>query len=160
MTDDSAPAATFSARQTPETYLGYERAEGYEGPVSRSYNTAKQYRFPGFLPDDAWGLRGQWLVESQKIVAQEAGATLQLNFTAKKVFLVLGTATGKPIHATVTLNGAALTHNAGKDAPNGKLLIDRNRLYELIDQSSVHNALVEIQADEPGLEAYAFTFGS
>ena len=32
-------------------------------------------------------------------------------------------------------------------------------LYELIYQQSPKNGLLEIEADVPGLEAYAFTFG-
>ena len=32
-------------------------------------------------------------------------------------------------------------------------------MHELIDQKTPKNSLLEIKADEPGLEAYAFTFG-
>ena len=75
------------------------------------------------------------------------------------MFLVLGTASGKPVHATLNLNGETVGGNAGKDAPAGMLSVGRNTLYELIDQKTPKNSLLEIKADEPGLEAYAFTFG-
>jgi len=37
--------------------------------------------------------------------------------------------------------------------------VGRNTLYELIDQQTPKSGLLEIEADAPGLEAYAFTFG-
>lgn len=49
--------------------------------------------------------------------------------------------------------------NAGKGAPAGVVTIERNTLYELIDQKNPRNSLIEIKSDAPGLEAYAFTFG-
>ncbi|HEY0664901.1 MAG TPA: cytochrome c biogenesis protein DipZ, partial [Gallionella sp.] len=79
---------------------------------------------------------------------------------ARKVFLVLGTASGKPVRVTVRLNGAAAGNHAGRDAPSGELVVGRNTLYELIDQQTMQDGLLELRADEPGLEAYAFTFGS
>ena len=43
--------------------------------------------------------------------------------------------------------------------PRGVVTVDRNTLYELIDQKTPKNSLLEIETDAPGLEAYAFTFG-
>lgn len=39
------------------------------------------------------------------------------------------------------------------------LIIERNTLYELIDQKTPGKGVLEILSDSPGLEAYAFTFG-
>jgi hypothetical protein len=75
------------------------------------------------------------------------------------VFLVLGTSSNKPVKVTIRLNGEAVGPNAGKDAPGGTVTIERNTLYELIDQKTPKNGLLEILSDQPGLEAYAFTFG-
>lgn len=148
-----------ASEQTPETYLGYARAENFAGtgPVARDAQGA--YRFPAALSEDEWALRGQWKVESEKIVAGEAGAALRLNFTARKVFLVLGTATGKPIHVSLSLNGKAVGSQGGKDAPAGVVTVTGNTLYELIDLKNPGNGLLELESDAPGLEAYAFTFG-
>ena len=62
--------------------------------------------------------------------------------------------------ACITLNGKPVAGSAGKDAPGGTVTVARNTLYELIDQHDMKNGLLEIRADQPGLEAYAFTFGS
>jgi cytochrome c biogenesis protein CcdA/thiol-disulfide isomerase/thioredoxin len=136
--------------QTPETYLGYARMESFRSKEPVIRDAVGEYSFPKFLPADAWALRGQWKMDKEKITSAAPGAGLQLNFTARKVFLVLGTETGKPINVTLSLNGEVV---------GGKITVDSHRLYELIDQKNAVNSLLEITADAPGLEAYAFTFG-
>ena len=150
---------TFALGQTPETYLGYARADSFGGKERVMLSAPGTYRFPAFLSIDAWALSGTWKVEREKIVSTGKGAALRLNFKARKVFLVLGTASGKPVRVSLKLNGEAVGNNAGKDAPAGMVSVDRNTLYELIDQKTPKNSLLEIEADAPGLEAYAFTFG-
>lgn len=150
---------TFAPGQTPETYLGYDRADSFGGKESVMRDAQGGYRFPSTLSADAWALNGTWQVEREKIVAGGQGAALRLNFKARKVFLVLGTAGGKPVRVTLKLNGEAVGNNAGKDAAAGVVTVERNTLYELIDQQSPKNGLLEIETDAPGLEAYAFTFG-
>ena len=152
-------APTFALGQTPETYLGHLRAENFGGKERVKRDAENVFRFPAFLAEHEWALSGKWKVESEKIIAAEKGAALRLNFKARKVFIVLGTATGKPVRATLSLNGEAVGTNAGKDAPAGVVTIERNTLYELIDQKNPRNSLIEIKSDAPGLEAYAFTFG-
>ena len=98
-------------------------------------------------------------MQSEKAVSAETNAALRLNFKARKVFLVMGTSTGKPVHAEVFLNGQVLDIHAGKDVASGKVVIERDTLYELIDQKDFQNGLLEIKAGAPGLEVYAFTFG-
>jgi len=63
------------------------------------------------------------------------------------------------VRVTLKLNGEAVGNNAGKDATAGVVTVERNTLYELIDQQSPKNGLLEIETGAPGLEAYAFTFG-
>lgn len=152
-------APDIAPDQTPETYLGYGRAESFGGNERVARDAESVYRLPPSLAENAWALGGKWKVESEKIVAGEKGAALRLNFKARKVFLVLGTSSGKPVHVSVRLNGETVGPNAGKDVPGGVLTIERNTLYELIDQKTPKNGLLEIISDSPGLEAYAFTFG-
>ncbi len=150
----------YALGQTPETYLGYRRSDSYLGPTTIQPDIDTSYRFPKFLPSDSWSLQGGWKVEAEKITSTAPGAALQLNFKARNVFLVLGSASGKPVNASITLNGETVGKNAGKDIKNGTLVIDSHRLYDLIHQQTVTNSLLEITSDSPGLEAYAFTFGN
>jgi cytochrome c biogenesis protein CcdA/thiol-disulfide isomerase/thioredoxin len=154
-----ADASPYDSGQTPETYLGYSRADAFASKEDQQRDADAIYSFPYFLESDHWALQGPWRVEAEKVVSTGKDACLRLNFMGTKVFLVLGSATSKPIEATLTLNGEALGAKAGKDAPSGVLTVNENRLYELINQGKAHNGLLEIKTDEPGLEAYAFTFG-
>lgn len=70
-------------------------------------------------------------------------ARLYLDFTASRVFLVLG-ARGGPHAVRVRLDGQ----------PHGRVLVRGNRLYELV---RLRHRLTLTLA--PGTEAYAFTFG-
>ncbi len=155
--ESQAPA--FLPGQTPETYLGYERAENFAGKEPLAHDAESAFRFPDSLDGNQWALSGKWKVAAEKIVAGEQGAALRLNFTARKVFLVLGTASGQPLHVAIRLNGVAAGAAAGKDASGSVVTVERNTLYQLIDQKTLKDGLLEIKADAPGLEAYAFTFG-
>ena len=140
---------TFSMNQTPETYLGYARAERYVGIPSLEINTLTDYQFPGFLSQHQWSLNGKWEVEPEKIIAKEAGAKLKLNFNAKKVYLVMGSTNNEPIEVKITLNNHDLQ----------SITVSQHKLYELISQPSSLNGILELTVQSPGLEAYAFTFG-
>ncbi|MDE2029483.1 MAG: cytochrome c biogenesis protein DipZ [Alphaproteobacteria bacterium] len=144
--------------QTPETYLGYDRARSFaDGEVAP--DTAHDYRFPATLDRDQWALNGTWTVGGKHITADGKGASLRLHFTAGKVYLVLGSETRHAIRATLKLNGTPIGNNAGKDAPGGTVTVDRYRLYELVSQPAVKDGILTLTADGPGLQAYAFTFG-
>lgn len=158
--EESKPTEPGRANdQTPETYLGYQRASTFVGNVKVKGDVIESFRFPDTLPRNDWALSGKWTVESERIVTAAKGAALRLNFKSSKVFLVLGSRSGRPIHVTVRLNGQPVGSDAGKDVADGGITVDRNTLYELIDQKAPKEGLLEIESDAPGLEAYAFTFG-
>jgi cytochrome c biogenesis protein CcdA/thiol-disulfide isomerase/thioredoxin len=145
-------AENFNLSQTRETYLGTARAERFSNDVELQSDSTYNYIFPAFIPSDHWSLQGQWQVAADKITSMSNDAKLRLNFNAQKVFLVLGSSSGKPISITLLLNGKPIT-------PNGTIVVDRHTLYQLVDQKTAANGLLEIQVNDPGLEAYAFTFG-
>jgi len=162
----SIQAAGPSPSQTPETYLGYARAQNFANDGGATQDAVVYYHFPSTLLLNQWALNGEWVIGAENITAaaglsqKSYPRSLRLNFIARKVFLVLGTETGKPIQVRVSLNGKPVAKAAGADIKNGVLTVDSERLYELIDQGSVKNGVLELQTDEPGLQAYAFTFGS
>ena len=76
--------------------------------------------------------------------------------------LVLGPATnGRPIRFRVTLDGKAPGENHGVDVdPQGSGTVVEHRLYQLIRQnSSMDDRAFEIEFLDPGVQAFAFTFG-
>lgn len=149
----------FSFAETPETYLGYTRAQSFASvePVTRG--EPMPYSFPSDLRRHDWALSGNWEIDRENVTSKQENAALRLHFIARKVFLVLGSEDGKTIHVHVFLNKKPPGNLAGADIKDGVLTIDRERLYELIDQGAVKEGLLELHADEPGLQAYAFTFG-
>ncbi len=150
----------FNREQTPETYLGINRAQAFANAGSAILNQASNYSFPAFLPSDNWALSGSWVISSQKIIAQSNQSKLQINFTAKHVYLVLGSSNGKVIRAKLKLNGKPITSkSSGSDVQNGVVTVNGYRLYELVNQPSAANGLLELDVQSSGLEAYAFTFG-
>jgi cytochrome c biogenesis protein CcdA/thiol-disulfide isomerase/thioredoxin len=153
-------ALPTGAHQTQETYLGYARAEHYSGMPFLRRDEIMLYQRKPVLPENYWSLDGPWKIEREKITAQNDNAVLRLNFTARKVFLVMGTADGKPQNISLKLNGQPLGNSAGKDVHGDIITITGHTLYELVDQGTSQNGLLEISASSPGLEAYAFTFGN
>jgi hypothetical protein len=132
-----APVAPeLRINQTPETYVG-------------SYRATRYLKTGSELPADYWRTTGDWTIEGEKLISAAAGAGLQFHFKAQKVFLVMGTVSGEAIQVKISLNGH----------PAGVITVDRHTLYQLIDQHSFKEGLLEIKVDEPGLELYAFTFG-
>lgn len=62
----------------------------------------------------------------------------------------MGSRTGNPIQITVLFNGKTI----------GNLTVADHKLYELISLPQYSNGIIDIIVTAPGLEAYAFTFGS
>jgi thiol-disulfide isomerase/thioredoxin len=151
----SAATADPGAR-TPETYLGYERAEGFVVPPRPGIST---YTAPaaGELGLDQFAYGGRWRVGREAATAIR-GATLSLGFQARRVFLVLGSARG-PGRVQVLLDGERISDDAaGGDVSGGNASVTRQRLYRLVDLADAGRHTLELRFD-PGISAYAFTFG-
>ena len=136
---DLTPTAAFS----PETYLGAELSQYLDGAEPVDHEDAV-YHFPASIPLPSYALSGEWLTESQRIIAKR-NSQLTLNFKANDVYLVLnGQGTIR-----VSLNGAYVkTVKVSGYA----------RLYTMLQQKSDANGLLNLRFS-PGLEAYDFTFG-
>jgi thiol-disulfide isomerase/thioredoxin len=155
-------AAAGSARATsPETYLGWERADGFAsgGLVP---DVAHDYPGASALRADAWALGGTWTVERERIVLQRAGGRIAYRFRGRDLHLVLGPSTdGRPVRFRVRVDGQPpqADHGADTDA-QGNGTVDARKLYQLVRQASgARERLFEIEFLDPGAQAYAFTFG-
>ncbi|MGC1183043.1 cytochrome c biogenesis protein DipZ [Legionella sp.] len=146
---NSKKSSPIAYSQTPETYLGYERADVRLSP-SFIENKAFRYHFSSLLPVNAWSLEGLWQVNADSILATEANAVLKIHFKAKKVFFVMGNNTTKPIQVKVRLNSVA----------EKSLLVDNYSIYEAVSQRQFSSGYLEIIATEPGIKIYTVTFGN
>lgn len=144
-----------------ESYLGYKRAVGFVSPGGLRADTANAYSVsqPGL---NEWGLSGPWMVGSERAVLDQPDGSIVYRFSARDLHLVLGPgATGKPVRFQVTVDGHMPGSNHGEDIDaDGHGTITSTKLYQLVRQSGdVEERTFEIRFLDPGVEAYAFTFG-
>jgi hypothetical protein len=141
---------------TPETYLGAARAERFANPMLSpgSHDFGK----PPAPGDDEFAYGGKWRITLDSATAL-AGASLELNFGARRVYLVLGTDDGRPHRMKVLLDGRPIADAlAGADVHGGSVTVDAHRLYDLVDLPAVERHLLTL-VPEGGVSGYAFTFG-
>jgi thiol-disulfide isomerase/thioredoxin len=155
-------AADWASLKSPENYLGYERTERFASPSGATFGKRQIYTVPAHLRLNHWALSGDWTVEKPFSVLNEAGGRLAYRFHARDLHLVMGPAApGHPVRFRVRIDGQApgAAHGADTDEQgNGR--IAEQRLYQLIRQSKpIADRLFEIEFLDPGVEAYALTFG-
>jgi cytochrome c biogenesis protein CcdA/thiol-disulfide isomerase/thioredoxin len=147
--------------QSPETYIGYERAENFVSPGGAVQNSPHVYA-SGAPRLNEWGLAGDWTIDGERAVLNQKDGRIVYKFHARDLHLVLGPETdGKPVHFRIMIDGAAPGDNHGMDVDaDGKGVVTEQRLYQLVRQyGKVTDHTFEIEFLDPGVQAYAFTFG-
>src|ERR1700722_17774070 len=148
--------------QSPETYVGFRRAENFASTGGFAENQPHTYSAPAALKLNQWALSGSWNVDPEKAVLGTVPGKIVFRFYARDLHLVLGPGTtGKPVRFRVLLDGAAPAANHGADTDsNGAGVIDGQRLYQLIRQAGeVGEHVFSIEFLDSGVQAYSFTFG-
>lgn len=154
-------AGSDDRRQSPETYLGYERMAGFAGG-RRVFDDVWTYRAPQRLQPGQWALDGRWMLRPQFAASASAGARIVYRFRGRDLHLVLGPAAdGKPVRFRIRLDGQPPGADRGVDVDaDGVGSVDEYRLYQLVRQrGGGGERLFEIEFLAPGVSAYAFTFG-
>jgi cytochrome c biogenesis protein CcdA/thiol-disulfide isomerase/thioredoxin len=154
-----APASEADV-QSPETYIGYERAERFVSPGGADQNIRKTYA-SGEPRLNEWGLAGEWTVGQERATLERPGGSIAYRFHARDLHLVLAAPSGKPARFRVTIDGAPPGESHGIDIDaSGEGVVTDERLYQLIRQrDAVRDHLFEITFLDAGVRAYAFTFG-
>jgi cytochrome c biogenesis protein CcdA/thiol-disulfide isomerase/thioredoxin len=147
---------------SPETYVGYKRVGNFASAEPIAKDSRKTYSPQPRLSLNQWALGGSWKVGDESAVLESVPGKIVFRFHARDLHLVLGpTKNGKPIRFTVKLDGTAPgdDHGADTDA-TGSGTVQGNRLYQLIRQKgAVEDRTFEIDFLDPGVQAFAFTFG-
>jgi len=155
-------AADEREMQSPETYVGYGRAEHFSSPSGFASDRLASYSAPPGLALNHWALQGDWAVDKEHATLGSPGGSVLFRFYARDLHLVLGPpASGRPVRFRVQLDGAAPAADHGIDTDaQGNGTIQEQRLYQLIRQSKdVHEHTFSIQFLDDGAQVYAFTFG-
>lgn len=154
-------AADMAQVESPETYVGYARAENFRSPGGLANDVIKDY-VAAPLQLNGWTLSGRWRVTREHADLQTAGGRVAFRFKARDLHLVMGPSkTGEQPRFRVLIDGAAPGPNAGSDIDaQGMGRIDGERLYQLVRQTgAVRERTFEIEFLDPGVQVFAFTFG-
>jgi cytochrome c biogenesis protein CcdA/thiol-disulfide isomerase/thioredoxin len=155
-------AADVNDVQSPETYIGYARQDSYVSPEKIKQNTPGVYTSPGRLNVNNWALAGTWNVGSERAMLAATPGKIVFRFHARDLHLVLGPGKdGRPVRFRVLLDGAAPLDDHGVDVDaQGNGSVKDYRLYQLIRQKGkVEDRTFQIEFLDPGVQAFAFTFG-
>jgi cytochrome c biogenesis protein CcdA/thiol-disulfide isomerase/thioredoxin len=155
-------AADLESVRSPETYVGYQRAENFASTPKTVHGQAATYTLPGRLQLNAWGLAGRWTVGAENATLVGPSGRIAYRFHARDVHLVLGLGPdGKPVHFKVSIDGKAPGSAHGMDvAADGSGTVTEQRLYQLIRQpGDITERTFSIEFLDPDVSAYAFTFG-
>jgi cytochrome c biogenesis protein CcdA/thiol-disulfide isomerase/thioredoxin len=151
-----------SVVQSPETYIGYDRAKNFASPGTLGEDSSQAYEAPATLARNQWALAGTWLDSSQIATLGSPTGSIEYRFHARDLHLVLGPAKGgKPVRFRITIDGKppGADHGVDTDA-NGNGAVKENRLYQLIRQrNAIQDRTFRIEFLDPGVQAFAFTFG-
>jgi len=155
-------AADWANVKSPETYVGYERAESFASPGDAVRDRAHTYAAPSRLRLNEWALVGNWTIGPEAAALNAAKGQIVYRFHARDVNLIMGPgAGGTPVRFRVRIDGAppGVAHGIDVDA-QGDGTVTEPRMYQLIRQPEpIADRVFEIEFVSPGARAFDFTFG-
>ena len=149
-------ASAMGDVKSPETYLGFHRAEHFASPGGFTHNEAQVYEVPVKLKLNDWALFGKWQDERQIATSLAPTSAIVYRFHARDLHLVLGPSmAGEPIRFRVTVDGKPPGGDHGMDTDSdGYGTVTENRLYQLIRQhGAIHDHTFRIDFMVPGVQA-------
>jgi cytochrome c biogenesis protein CcdA/thiol-disulfide isomerase/thioredoxin len=148
--------------RSPETYVGYARAENFISSVPLKSDRPMTFPQPAALQLNQWSLAGSWTVGDEAAKATAPGSKIVFRFHARDLHLVLAPAPdGRPVRFRVTLDGQPPQGNHGADTDaQGAGVVREQRLYQLIRQTApIEDRTFSIEFLDADARAYSFTFG-
>lgn len=160
--DGIEAAADWENLRSPENYLALGRTQKFASNGGAVPNRPRSYLAPERLRLNHWALAGNWTMQDQAVVLHEAGGRITYRFHASDLHLVMKpSAAGKSVRFRILLDGQPpyAAHGADVDE-QGNGTATEPRLYQLIRQPGAFgDRLFEIEFLDPGIEAFAYTFG-
>jgi hypothetical protein len=119
------------------------------------------YAAPRSLRLNEWALSGDWTLNAGAVALDKANGRVVYRFHARDLNLVMGPPSGSSIRFRVLLDGRPPGNAHGTDVDEqGYGTATEQRLYQLIRQPKpIADRMFEIEFLDPGVEAFAFTFG-
>lgn len=144
-----------------ESYIGYRQATGFASNEGLRPGSSNTYSIDKPSLNE-WGLSGSWTVGAEEATLDKSDGAITYRFSARDLHLVLGPdGSGKPVRFQVIIDGHAPGADHGTDTDaDGNGTVTSTRLYQLVRQSGgVTPRTFTIRFLDPGVQAYAFTFG-
>jgi len=148
--------------KSPENYLGHERTENFVSPGGAALDKRRVYAAPARLKLNDWALSGDWTVKRDAVALNKGNGRIAYRFHARDLHLVMGPAVrGASVRFRVLIDGRPPGAAHGSDVDEqGNGTVSEQRLYQLIRQPKpIADRQFEIEFLDPGVEAFAFTFG-
>jgi hypothetical protein len=139
-------------------YIGYGRQEAFVSLTPLVIDEAATYSIPDEIPLHHFSVSGRWVFRREHAESLEAGNLLTLHFNAKDVYLVF--VADQPGKIRVDLSDPQLKNSSPEIDENGEILIDEATLYHLVSLDGLMEGSLTIEFLDPGLQVFAFTFGS
>ena len=155
-------AADWGSLRSPESYLGYKRAVRFGSAGGVATDEPRVYAAPRRLALNHWALAGDWTAGPEAAVLNRAGGRIAYRFHARDLHLVMGPAVrGTSVRFRVRVDGRPPGASRGVDVDDGGAgTVAEQRLYQLVRQpGSIADRAFEIEFLDPGVAAFAFTFG-
>ncbi|WP_027133447.1 cytochrome c biogenesis protein DipZ [Geminicoccus roseus] len=160
--EGSQAAADGASLRSAETYLGYAQGHDFTSPSGIRQDVPTLYQSVEVPLLGRWSLGGVWSVGSEFATLHDVSGSITYRFHARDLHLVLAPPSqGQPIRFRIKLDGAAPGADHGTDVDaEGWGNVREARLYQLVRQKElIEDRVFEIEFLDPGVRAYAFTFG-
>jgi len=154
--------ADWGNLKSPETYVGYHKADNFASPGGAVVNTRHVYAVPPRLRLNQLALSGEWTLKTEAASLNAGGGRIAFRFHARDLHLIMGPVTQRgAVPFRVLIDGRPPGAGHGSDLDEqGHGMVAEQRLYQLIRQSgSIADRQFEIEFLDSGVEAFAFTFG-
>jgi hypothetical protein len=160
--DGIETAADWDNLRSPETYVGYDRAQNFASRGGTDLDRRRVYAAPGRLALNQWALVGEWTIGRQATSLGRPNGRIVHRFHARDLHLVMGPPRPESaVRFRVSLDGQPPGAAHGLDVnEEGTGTVAEQRLYQLVRQPRpIVDRTFEIEFLDPGVEAFAFTFG-
>jgi hypothetical protein len=154
--------ADWKDLESAETYLGYDRTQGFASPGGVAPKERQLYASSRHLGSNQWALAGDWTVDADRVHLNEGSGRIDFSFHARDVHLVMGPPErGMSIPFRVTIDDEPPGDAAGSDvSDDGAGVLSQQRMYQLVRQRGpIFDRVFTIEFFDRGAEAFAFTFG-
>lgn len=155
-------AADWDDLRSPENYLGYSRTENFASAGGVDSDRRRLYAAPRRMVLNQWALAGEWTMGRQATALSGPTGRILYQFHARDLHLVMGPPRqGSSVRFRVSIDGQPPGAGHGVDVDDsGRGTVIEQRLYQLIRQRGpIADRTFEIEFLDPGVEAFAFTFG-